>query len=157
RPYLGFALNDDHSSMAAVDTEGRLWIVKLGESIGEPVRLDNVPPLNPSASDMLAWRPRSREIAAVLPDKMSIVWIDTATRETRWTIKARHAEVTELAFRTDGRQLATSSRKQPDVDLWDAATGSHLRSIKTGWSTRDLAYRPGSDDLAAIPMQAKTV
>lgn len=157
RPYLDFALKEDGSSMAAVDAEGRLWVVALGDSIGEPVRIDGVPPLNSSAADTLAWRPGSRQIAAVLADKTSIACIDTTTRKTRWTIKSPHASTSGLVFRTDGRQVATTGKEETEIHLWDAESGSLLRTITTGFPVRDLVYRPGSHDLAVIPVQGQTV
>jgi eukaryotic-like serine/threonine-protein kinase len=157
RPYLDFALSDDGSAIAAVDAEGKLWIVELGDSIGEPVRIDGVPPLNSSAADTLAWKPAGRQIAAVLADQTSIACVDTTTRETRWTIKTPHGSVTGLTFRADGGQLATTGKEETEIQLWDAATGTHLRSIAAGTPIRELAYRPGSHDLAAIPVQGQTV
>jgi WD40 repeat protein len=82
----------------------------------------------------LAFSPDGKRLA--LASLREIHICDAGTGERRVTLRHEQANVTELAFRPDGRWLATGGatvkdgRIQGEVRLWDAATGKEVRRFR---------------------------
>lgn len=66
------------------------------------------------------------------------------------TLQGHTGGITELVFRTDGAQLASSGR-DGTIRIWNGKTGEHLRTLNehTG-PVHSVAFRPGRTELASV-------
>jgi serine/threonine protein kinase/WD40 repeat protein/DNA-binding SARP family transcriptional activator len=82
---------------------------------------------------------------AVLPEVVGALQRAVQTSRLEMRIEAGHQAV---AVSPDGL-LATDSRDQPtDVQIWDAATGDHLRTLPSDSTVRAVAFSPDGRLLA---------
>jgi WD40 repeat protein len=98
----------------------------------------------------IAFNPDGKSLAVVVDDNNNAarVWNLETEEETVWLLG--HADrVTSVAYRPNGKQLATSSL-DGTARVWDALTGETVFELKRdGSPVNDVAYDPGDVYLAA--------
>jgi WD40 repeat protein len=105
-----------------------------------------------------AFRPDGRQAATRNPDGTVTVW-DTGTGRSIRTLSGHTAPVVGLAYRPDGRVLASASAPADpasdhynpggEVKLWDLETGREIRTLRRGVGVfQVLAFSPDGRRLA---------
>jgi hypothetical protein len=95
--------------------------------------------------EAVAYSPDGRSIAAGAADGTIRLW-DAANHTLRQAIRTPASAVAALAFSPDGRQLAAIDGAA--IDLWDVATGQHMRHLDGDARPFALAYAPDGSLLA---------
>jgi RNA polymerase sigma factor (sigma-70 family) len=115
------AVGSDGRSVVTVSKESvRVW----GAAGGREARQW---PLSPPAV-AAAVSPDGRRVATASGDGTVRVW-DTATGEKVRDVETKRPTVGGLGFSPDGTVLATKAELNSAVNLWDVATGNHLRTL----------------------------
>jgi eukaryotic-like serine/threonine-protein kinase len=119
----------------------RIWSVASGQAAGT---------LNESA-EILAISPNGKTLATGSHDGTIKLWELAAGSVVRTLRDHRNVDpITNLAFSSDGKTLASSSYTSQAVTLWNATTGHLLRSLKGHIGPiLDIAFSPDGVHLAS--------
>jgi WD40 repeat protein/serine/threonine protein kinase len=100
----------------------------------------------------LVLSPDGRRLALAGVGRTVTVW-DLATGKEVLDLSDLAAEVSAVRFSPDGRVLAVAATTQ--VTIWDADTGTKLRTFNAADSVTDLAFSPNGRDLTLGSMRGK--
>src|SRR5262249_32405750 len=158
--FTGFYLSPDEkllASSSAGDNSVRLWDTATGKEL---FRLTG--PKLLYVSDV-AFSPACRDVAVSSLDHKVRIW-DLRTRKLRLQLDHASERVLTVAYSPDGAVIASAADavmppgwggKQvpladPQIVIWEAATGKVLRVLKqTGHTTSQLAFSPDGKRLAS--------
>ena len=118
------------SGVIAVGSDGRNVVTVSKESVWV---------WNARAGEVRHWSVSPPAVAAVVsPDAKRVatasgkgvvqIW-DTATGKKLLDLDTKRGDVAGIGFSPDGKLIATKAELNSAVNLWDAATGNHLRTI----------------------------
>ncbi len=141
------AFSTDGKRLYAVARTVRILGVPSGKQIG----------LFSGHGDESFWRYRGATALAVAPDGASVatggaegevkLW-DAATTDEKLAFKAHDDWVSSVAFSPDGSLLATASKADGSVRLWDTTNGSEHTRIPRKGPADTVAFSPSGDRLA---------
>ncbi len=89
----------------------------------------------------LVLSPSGRQIAVCCLDHNEIYLYDVATGRLEAVLRGHSAPVTSVAYRPDGKQVATSSNDQT-IRLWDPATGRQIALLRAEVAPPNLERDP---------------
>jgi RNA polymerase sigma factor (sigma-70 family) len=122
---------DGHlSSLIAVGSDGQRVVSVSRESVrvwnpkGGAMRHWSISPLAMAAGIALD----ARKVATSSINGLVQIW-DTDLGKVAREIETKRADVVALTFSPDGKFLATKAQLNAAVNLWDATTGKHVRTI----------------------------
>jgi WD40 repeat protein/tetratricopeptide (TPR) repeat protein len=100
------------------------------------------------AGSCVAYHPAGGELAVA--DRGLIRVVDELTGDLRRTLQGHGADVLSLAYRPDGRRLA-SGGSDHTIRLWDTASGGPEQAVLRGHRSAvvSLAFHPGGRQLAS--------
>jgi WD40 repeat protein len=115
------AVGSDGAVITTVSKESvRVWDAATGREVRNW-------PLNPPAI-VAAVSPDGKRLATAAGGSRVVLW-DPATGQKVKEIDTERADVAGLGFSPDGKFLATKAGVSSVLNLWDAATGKHLRTL----------------------------
>ena len=85
--------------------------------------------------------PSGRQVAVSGADHNEVHLYDLATGEEIAVLRGHSAPATSVAYRPDGKQIATASNDQT-IRLWDPATGQQLALLKAAVAPANLDLNP---------------
>ncbi|MDR1248857.1 MAG: caspase family protein [Treponema sp.] len=148
RTFLGHSLwvNDvcyspDGRSIASASRDGtvKLWSVENGDLLRT---------LSGYAEALtVRFSPDGRFIASGFADSAIIMWDALTGRELR-TLTGHEGAARTLVFSPDGRYIASASSVDSTIRIWDAGTGSQIRSFGIA-GIETLHYSPNGKYLAS--------
>ena len=89
----------------------------------------------------LVLSPSGRQIAVCCFDHNEVYLYDVATGRLRPVLRGHSAPATSVAYRPDGKQIATSGNDQT-IRLWDPATGRQMALLKAEVAPPNLDRYP---------------
>ena len=102
------------------------------------------------AANILTFSPDSLTLAGTNHSTDIDLW-DVVSGKRKKTLTGPNSEITALVFFPDGRTLASGHKFPASLNLWDAATGVHLRTItnRSLINVKSLAFSPDSRTLVS--------
>ncbi len=141
------AFSPDNSRFAIISNNGGLRIgVGTIESPTEEIR--GLPPLTTNGNS-LAFSRDGTSLACVSKDQSKIFLVDIPANKLRLEIPSQNGRIESLAFQIDGQRMAAGGEANT-IFLWDTVSGKSAGQLATDFPIRQLAFRPSSNDLAAI-------
>jgi WD40 repeat protein len=150
---LSFAFSDDQSQLALISPDGKL---RISTATGAgPLTFEEIaglPALTNRGASPIVFSPDGSLLACLVDDGSRVLLFEIATKSPRHTFAIPRGKATSLAFRSDGKMLAAGTDDKA-VLLWDPTSGESIGRLEAMFPVRNLAFRPDSDDLAAIGAQ----
>jgi WD40 repeat protein len=138
----------------AFSPDGRVLAAGTDDGLLHRVGLDGPPPLDTLRPDLLAVdglavSPDGKTLA-LSKDDGTVRLVDAGSGELRRELPGHGGRLADCAFSPDGGLLATAGVYDPEVRLWDTATGKKTLTLRAGlWGVRCLAFSPQNGLLAA--------
>jgi WD40 repeat protein len=145
---LSVILSDDRGQLASIDPDGHL-LLGGKENPLKPEPVVKIPQLSNGCPTPLAFSPDGSLLACIEDGNERAFILDVAAREPLIHLPESKSGWTSVAFRHDGKLVALGN-KDGQIILCDPTTGTIVRHVAAQFPVRDIAFRPGSDDLAAI-------
>lgn len=94
----------------------------------------------------LRWSPSGQGIASASADGFAATW-DPSTRSIASTFEGHEGGVDRVCWSNDELSIATFSRADKSVRVWDVATGAEQIRIEQPYAATDFVWEPESDAL----------
>jgi RNA polymerase sigma factor (sigma-70 family) len=135
------ALSPDGKTLA-VGSWGKVRLVDAGTGVAVGAWAGQ----NDSVTEIV-FSPDGKTAALRYQGKTLDLW-DAAGGKKRHTLEGHTGNVYPLAFTPDGKTLATGSWNDPNVRLWDVATGKQVRAFEVATDVLGVAFAPDGKTLA---------
>ena len=147
QPALSVSWSPDGKRIASGSNDIRIWDVKNGSQIGEPLREHD------EVVRSVSWSPDGTRLASAAEDRTVRIWDATTGSQIGEPLLGHTKSVYSVTWSPDGTRLASAS-KDRTIRIWDATTGSQIGEPLLGHSgiVNSVSWSPDGTRLASASL-----